>query len=273
MNSVAPPLIIGHRGAAARAPENTLASFARAYQDGADGLEFDVRLTRDQQPVVIHDATLRRTARRTGFVAAFTAAELGEVDAGSWFNRRCPAQARAEYALERIPTLAQVFALAKPRGPLLYVELKCERSDVHALAARVVATIQAHGMDELVVVESFAHAAVAEVRRLAPHLRTAALFEPRLARPLPSARSLLARARACGAHELALHHTLATQRNVAAAHAAGFSVVVWTVDKPARLRRLIEMGVRAVITNDPARMVTKLNELRTDLKPTAGAQA
>lgn len=262
MSEPATPLIIGHRGAAAVAPENTLVSFARAFADGADGIEFDVRLSNDQQPVVIHDATLRRTAARSDFVAALTASELAAIDVGSTFNRRVPAHARAEYAREGVPTLAQVLQLAQARGRVLYVELKCDRSDVHNLTARVVETIRAHDMDEAVVIESFTLAAVTDVRRLAPHLRTAALFEPRLARPLPTSRSLIARARACGAHELALHYTLTTARTVAAAQRAGFPVVVWTVDKPARLQRLAALGVRAVITNDPARMLAKLAELR-----------
>src|SRR5947209_11431709 len=129
MNEAAPPLIIGHRGAAAIAPENTLVSFTRAFADGADGIDFDVRLTRDHIPVVIHDATLRRTAARTGFIAALTAAELAATDVGSWFNRRFPARARAEHAGASVPTLAQVLELAQPRGGLLYVELKCEPGD------------------------------------------------------------------------------------------------------------------------------------------------
>lgn len=261
MNRHVTPLIIGHRGAAAVAPENTLASFARAYQDGAHGIEFDVRLARDRVPVVIHDATLRRTAGRAGFVAALDAADLAALDVGTWFNRRFPALARAEYAHAFVPTLTQVLELTKAHGGVLYVELKCERGDAHTLAARVVETVHEHGADERVVVESFILTAVAEVRRLAPHLRTAALFERRLARPLPSTRALLARARACGAHELALHHTLANGRTIAAAQAAGFPVVVWTVDNPTRLPRLAQLGVRAVITNDPARMCAKWRAL------------
>ncbi len=252
------PLIIGHRGAAAVAPENTLNSFARAYQDDADGIEFDVRLARDGTPVVIHDATLKRTAARTDFVAALSAAELGAIDVGSWFNRRFPAHARADYVLARIPTLAQVLELTAPLSGVLYVELKCNTRDAHTLAARVVETLQTDGANHKVVIESFTLTAIAEVKRLAPHLRTAALFERRLARPLPTARSLIAHARACGADEIALQHTLATSRIVAAAQAAGFPVVVWTVDNPARLRPLIKLGVRAVITNDPARMVQAL---------------
>jgi glycerophosphoryl diester phosphodiesterase len=254
MSIAARPLIIGHRGAAAIAPENTLASFTRAFADGADGIEFDVRLTRDHIPVIIHDATLKRTATRTGFVAALTATELAATDVGSWFNRRCPAHARAEYTRATVPTLAQALELNEPHGGVLYVELKCEPGEAHALATRVVETVHEHGSDRSCVIESFTLAAVAEVHRLAPRLRTAALFDRSLARPLPSARAILARARACGANEIALHHTLANARTIVAAQRAGFSVVVWTLDSAARARRLAELGVRAIITNDPARL-------------------
>ncbi len=263
------PLIIGHRGAARVAPENTLSSFARAYEDGADGIEFDVRLAHDGVPVVIHDATLNRTAARRGFVAALSAAELGATDVGSWFNRRFPTHARAEFVLARVPALAQVLALTAPLGGVLYIELKCDPGNAHTLAARVVETLHAHGANHNVVVESFTLAALVELKRLAPRLRTAALFERRLTRPLPTARSLIARAHACGADEIALQHTLATARIVAAAQAAGLPVVVWTVDNPARLRRLIELGVHAVITNDPACMSAALAALHPTHERTA----
>ncbi|HEX8072529.1 MAG TPA: glycerophosphodiester phosphodiesterase family protein [Pyrinomonadaceae bacterium] len=262
MTSDTLPLIIGHRGAAAVAPENTLASFARAYADGAQGIEFDVRLARDGVPVVIHDATLRRTAARPEAVAALTAAELARADVGSWFNRRRPAHARAEYARAHVPTLAEVLALTAPLGGTLYVELKCDRAEEAApLAARAVEVLLTDGATHDLVVESFTHAAVVEVKRLAPDLRTAALFDRRLTRPHLSSRTIITQARACGADEVALHHTLANARTVAAAHAAGLPVVVWTVDNPVRLLRLATLGVRAVITNDPARMVAALKEI------------
>src|SRR5712691_1033184 len=105
------PLIIGHRGSSAVAPENTIAAFVRAMRDGADGFEFDVRLARDGVPVVIHDATLRRTAQMSGAVADFTSRELNHVDVGSWFNHQHPNRARQEYAQETVPTLEQVLDL------------------------------------------------------------------------------------------------------------------------------------------------------------------
>src|SRR5215208_2524413 len=86
------PLIIGHRGASAVAPENTMAAFREAIATGADGIEFDVRLTRDGVPVIIHDSTLRRTGGLQRRVSDLAASELEQVDVGSWF---APAFAQA----------------------------------------------------------------------------------------------------------------------------------------------------------------------------------
>ena len=256
------PLVVGHRGASAHAPENTLAAFRRALEDGADGLEFDVRLARDGVPVVIHDATLRRTGSRDRAVAALTSAELGACGVGAWFNRRFPRLGRAEYERECVPTLARVFQQTAARSRVLYVELKYEPGeDVRPLASEVVRLVGEHELAGRVVVESFNHEAVREVKRLAPELRAAALFERSVARPVLPARAILDRARDCRADELALHHTLARARTVVAARREGFDALVWTVDRPAWAARALALGLRALITNRPALMRAALDGL------------
>ncbi|HEX8160266.1 MAG TPA: glycerophosphodiester phosphodiesterase family protein [Pyrinomonadaceae bacterium] len=249
------PLVIAHRGASAHAPENTLAAFSRAFGDGADGLEFDVRLARDGVPVVAHDATLKRTAGRKVEIASLSSSALAGIDVGSWFNRRRPARARGEYALERVPTLARVLDEFAPRSRALYVELKCARADAPQLAAAVVEVLRARPQAARVsVVESFDLGAVAEVKRLAPGQRTAALFERSLRRRPLTSRQMCARAVSHGADEIALQRTLASRRAVETARAAGLPTVVWTVDHPAWARRALALGLRALITNDPARL-------------------
>jgi glycerophosphoryl diester phosphodiesterase len=254
------PLIIGHRGAAAIAPENTLVSFERALLDGADGIEFDVRLARDGVPVVIHDSTLRRTALVRGRVESASSAQLSELDAGTWFNLRYPARARPEYTRARIPTLARVFESLRTGDALLYVELKCGPKDRVALAAEVVKLIRAHALTARVVVESFDLAAIVEIKRVDTGLRTAALFDRRLSRPAPSARKMIEQALRCQAEELALHHSLATLRAVQTAAESGLETVVWTADNPAWVSRAITRGVRAIITNDPSSLVRARKE-------------
>ena len=100
----APPYVIAHRGISARAPENTLASFALAVNSpGIDMVELDVRLTRDEEVIVLHDRTLQRTTTGNGIARKYSLQELSKYDAGSWFE---PA-----FQTERIPTLRQVLQL------------------------------------------------------------------------------------------------------------------------------------------------------------------
>ena len=248
-------LIIGHRGAAAHAPENTLVSFERALADGADGIEFDVRLAKDGVAVVIHDATLRRTALKRGRIADLSSTELAEMDAGTWFNLRYPSKAHPLYTRARIPTLSDVFARFKNSEALLYVEMKCGAKDRLRLSAEVTRLIRAHRIAPQVCVESFDLAAIAEIKRLDAGLRTAALFDRRLSRPAPSARKMIEQAVLCGAEELALHHSLATRRTVAEAARRGLETIIWTADNPDWVLRAGRRGIRAIITNDPARLI------------------
>jgi glycerophosphoryl diester phosphodiesterase len=261
MTPRARPLIIGHRGSSAVAPENTLAAFTRAIADGADGLEFDVRLSGDGTPVVIHDATLDRTANKPGLVSDFTAAELGKIDIGSWFNEKYPQHARPEYAHETLPTLTQVFELTKDVELILYVELKCEKAQSRQIAAKVAQVINELSTNQKrqVVVESFDLNAIAGIKSLDPSIRTAALFEPQLGHPTTFVRRLkmLALAQDVGADELALHHSLVTERLVAKATHAGLPVVVWTVDKPTWIKRARDYGITALITNNPAALLAE----------------
>jgi glycerophosphoryl diester phosphodiesterase len=250
------PLILGHRGASAVAPENTLAAFSRAIRDGADGIEFDVRLSRDGAPVVIHDATLKRTGLIDRLVRELTAAELQEMDVGSWFDAHRQITFPS-FAGEKLPTLAQVFAFFKINTGLLYIEMKCDAEEGPALAAEVVKLSREFRMADRVVVESFDLSAIAEVKRIDAGIRTAALFEPKLSRPISTVRRLkmVDTARELGADEIALHHTLAGPRVIEKAKRAGMEVVVWTVDDPEWVVRARELGVKALIANNPVNMV------------------
>lgn len=229
------PLIIGHRGAAAVAPENTLASFERAMQDGADGIEFDVRLAADGIPVVIHDSTLSRTASINLEIAKLSAAELATFD---------------------VPHLHQVLDYFKHLDALLYVEMKSERGEV-ALATAVVQAIQNESMKPKVIVSSFDLTLISEVKRIDNSIRTSALFEPKVSRPFDLVRKkrLIDIAQANGADEIALHYRLVSGRVLEKARHAQMPVVIWTVDNPRWVNRARSLGIKALITNNPAVMV------------------
>lgn len=257
------PLILGHRGSSAVAPENTIAAFDRALRDGADGFEFDVRLAGDGHPVVIHDSTLERIARRSDAIARLSSAQLQRIDVGTWFNQQHPLAARPEYAAETVPTLGQVFDLVQGTAQVLYLEMKSDEDQANPLAAAVVDLIHDYRFADRVIVESFDLEAIVEVKRLDPHIRTAALFEPRFERPMSLLRKMktVDLAVAAGANEIALHHSFASRRAVDKALQSGLPVIVWTVDKPTWVKSALSMGVHALITNDPANMLRERRRL------------
>lgn len=254
------PLIIGHRGASTIAPENTLAAFARAIQDGADGIEFDVRLSQDGVPVVIHDDTLARTGLSDGVVGKLSAEVLGSTDVGSWFSQRSNA-AGVDFSNEKVPSLRQVFELFADSDALLYLEMKSQAGNGDRLVAEVAAAIHRHEISERVIVSSFDLSLVQAVKVIDPAIRTAALFEPRVSHPATLVRriKLVELARACEANEICLHHTLASRRLTEQSIKSQLEVVVWTVDHPEWIERARSRGVKALITNDPAGMLRYRN--------------
>jgi glycerophosphoryl diester phosphodiesterase len=251
------PLIIAHRGASVIAPENTLAAFALAMESGADGIELDVRLARDCVPVVIHDATLRRTGLRKEAVASMTAKQFGKVDAGTWFNRAHPRRAREEYTREFVPTLDQVFRLFQDRDARLYVEVKFGTNEgVADLTQAVAQLIKKHKLRSRVVVVSFNLAALARIKLFDSTIRTGALFEPKsdlstIVRKQRMIKAAIDR----GANEILLHRSIATRSAVRMAAENDLPVVVWTVDDPKWIDRARWMGIHALITNNPAKMM------------------
>ena len=251
------PLIIGHRGASALAPENTLAAFRRAINDGADGIEFDVRLAKDGVAVVIHDATLERTGSIPSRVSRLTVAELNAVDVGGWFRS---SEGSRSFEGEKVPSLQQVFDLYSDNDGLLYLEMKEEPGAGNELVAEVVRMIQLSPLRDRVIVECFELSLIARVKQIDSTIRTAALFEPKLSRPVSFVRPKLASvAQAHGADEIALHHRLASPRVIENALRLGLSVIVWTVDDPEWVTKAQTMGVTALITNDPSRLLSRRN--------------
>jgi len=244
------PLIIGHRGASRFAPENTMAAFQLALEAGADGVEFDVRLSRDEVPVIIHDDNLRRTGTTPSRVADLTLSELQAIDVGSWFPSK-------EFAGERVLTLDQLFELFSSTNSLLYLEMKCDPAERDKLAQVCAGAINLSPLKSRVIVECFDLAGIATIKTIDPTIRTAALFEPSLANPpfITSVKRLVEQAVAVGADEIALHHRLARDRVVEAAKRSNLSVVVWTVDNPSWIARANASGVTSLITNDPGLMV------------------
>lgn len=251
------PLVIAHRGSSAHAPENTIAAFKQAVADGAEGIEFDVRLTRDGHAVVIHDAGLKRTGLRGGMVSSMTARELSEVDVGSWFNLKNRVPPNPDFAAERIAGLPEVLDLLKDFPGLIYIELKCEKSSVHELAETVCRVVRDSPLLPQIIVKSFELSAIPIVRECCPEVQTAALFGARVVNALRKRTRIIEAAKAVDAHQISVHYSLATRRLMDRANVAGLPVTIWTVDNPRWREKGAALGLKAVITNDPARMLAK----------------
>ena len=250
------PLIIGHRGASALAPENTLASFKRAIESGADGVEFDVRLSKDGVPVVIHDATLVRTAGIDNRVAELTATQLSSIDAGSWFNAAYPAHARREFAAEGIPSLRSVLELLKNVEGPIYLEMKCEtEDDVSALVDAVYREIAGSHLLKQIIVKSFRLGVIPRMRAVLSGVQTAALFAPQVMRLLRKEKYMINIAEELGADHLSVHKSLVSRKLVRKAEKVGMPVTVWTVNTVGWIPRAIRQGLFAVITNHPSKML------------------
>jgi len=233
-------LNIAHRGASAAAPANTMAAFEKAIELGADGIEFDVHLSADGVPVVIHDFSVDATTDGSGRVSSLTLAQLEELDAGSYF---APA-----FTGERIPTLEKVLATVSDRL-LLNVELKSMSLCDNGLERAVITQVERHGLgnDNRVLFSSFNPFSLRRAKKIAPHIPVGLLYAIDL--PLPLRRAWLA---PLAPHE-ARHpeHRMVNARYMAWARQRNYQVNVWTTDDPGRMQRLIDLGVDSIITNVP----------------------
>lgn len=225
--SASRPLILGHRGASASAPENTLAAFALAREQGADGIELDVHLSADGWPVVIHDDRVDRTTNGTGYVSRLSVVELQALDAS---------------AGQVVPTLDEVFEMLGP-GFLYNVEIKASGWRDTGIEAAVADRVEAYHLANQVLVSSFSALAVRRARRHLPQTTPLGLIRHR-----GWARYGHRMTRAEADHP---HYSLVDEAYMAWARQQGYRVHVWTVDNPAEARRLARLGVDAIITNKP----------------------
>jgi glycerophosphoryl diester phosphodiesterase len=254
-------LVHGHRGARAMRPENTLPGFEYAISVGADALELDVAVTRDDVVVVSHDPKLNRSICKSPdpprVIRELTLAELERWDCGALRNRRFPKQTLVPGA--RVPTLDQVLNLAGLGHFLFNIEVKCypERPRLapqpERFAELVYEAIRRHKLEKRVIVQSFDFRILHAIGRLAPEIRLGALY---VGRP----KSLVAIAHRAGAGIVAPYHALASSRQVRRAHAAGLEVVAWTANHPRDWRRLIAAQVDAIITDNPEALIVYLRE-------------
>jgi glycerophosphoryl diester phosphodiesterase len=232
-----PLTVIGHRGAAAVAPENTLVSDEAARKGGARYIENDVQPSKDGVPYVMHDATVDRTTNGTGALRGLTSAQLNALDAGSWFG--------PGFAGEHIPTLGAQLDDLRTRGGDMLLEIK--GAHTKAEVSTIVNTISAHQMTGRVFVQSFEVDALRYTHELAPDLPLGLLRSTLDANPVSLAREL--HLSSYNPSDAALSKNPGVVDNL---HKAGVAVMVWTVDTADRWQKLDAEKVDGIITNRPA---------------------
>jgi glycerophosphoryl diester phosphodiesterase len=237
---VYPARVVAHRGGGALAPENTLAGIREARARGYAAVEFDVMLSRDDAPILMHDDTLERTTGASGAVPEYSAAELARLDAGSWRDQR--------FAGEPVPDFEAAGKLCRELGLFANVEVKPYGPGGEAVATRTGTIVAAacerlwSGAASAVLLSSFAPAALAAARVAAPTVPRAFLFD---AVPSSWQEELLRLdcvALHCNAQKL-------DRSTAVAIKTAGFGLMCWTVNDPEVAGRLFDWGVDAVCTD------------------------
>ena len=267
-------LNIAHAGAASIAPQNTIAAGEKALQAGADLWGIDTRITKDGVFILMHDKRLTRTTnvkqvfpnRAPWLVKDFTLAEIKRLDAGSWFVKTDPfGQIKAGnvspsdqkgYIGEKVPTLREALLFTKEHHWRMDIEVKpMDYLTPAQIAGKLVALIHATGMEDWVMVSSFDHHILVQVKKLDPHIPTAALV---IFPPLDPV-SYLEKIQADGYEP----SPIAITPEIAADLAShGFGVYVWTYNSPDKLRHFATMpGIAGIYTDFPQRLSPILEKI------------
>ena len=227
-------LNLAHRGFSDRYPENTILAFEKAKEAGFDGIELDVQLSRDGEPVVIHDEELKRVTGEPGFVWEYTLKEL----------KQMKVMDSCTYGIQRIPTLREYFEVLYPSALITNIELKTSWNEYPGIEEKVLELMKEFDVREQIWISSFNHFSAVRFKRLAPTVKCAFLEESRIVGMAEYAQRL---------HMDFLHPIFCTVTDgyVREAQNCGLEIHAWTVNDEEECHRMQRMGVQAVIGNKP----------------------
>ncbi|MCR8643840.1 glycerophosphodiester phosphodiesterase [Paenibacillus sp. N1-5-1-14] len=231
-------LIMAHRGSMGHAPENTLAAFQLGVEQGCNAIELDIHLSKDGEIVVIHDETLERTTNLTGYVNDYTAAELKQADAGSWFHEK--------YAAECIPLLEEVLDLVSTDF-LLNIEIK--HSYNGQLEPTLIELLKRKNRMESVVLSSFNLKSLKAIKLAEPDIRIGIIYNVNVVQHREFANLM-------GVPVYSLHpnfHNIDPE-DVLDAVSSGIQVFPYTINDAEHMKLAISCGVSGIITNYPDRL-------------------
>jgi glycerophosphoryl diester phosphodiesterase len=249
----------GHRGARAMRPENTIPAFQYAIGIGVDVLELDMAVTKDNVLVVSHDPTLLpkicEGPKPGAAIHELTLAQLREYDCGKRKNPDFPKQQPVPGT--RVPSLDEVFALGRGNNVQFNIETKIflDRPELtpspEEFVKLVLAEVRKHHLEKRIILQSFDFRTLHVMKKLAPEIRLAALYEG-------PPKSFVEIAKEADAGIISPHYSLVTKEQVATAHKSGLEVVPWTANTPADWDKLVDAKVDAIISDDPAALIAYL---------------
>jgi glycerophosphoryl diester phosphodiesterase len=243
------PVLFGHRGASAHAPENTLPSFELALQQGADGVELDVKLTSDSHVIVMHDPTVDRTTDGHGRVRDLSLDDFRKLDAGSYYAEA--------FRGTKVPTLDEVFEAIGQRG-LINVELTNYATPRDALVDKVCELVKRHALQSRILFSSFFGFNLKRAAQLLPEV-------PRGLLALDGWKGAWARSFGFMFGEYQALHPYISDANapqVSRVHQLKRRIHVWTANTPEEITRLKNWGVDGIFTDDPQAAVRALGRER-----------
>jgi glycerophosphoryl diester phosphodiesterase len=233
------PLNFAHRGYTVSAPENTLAAFQAALDLGVDGIEFDVRTCKSGEVVVFHDSMLTRMTNGRGFVKNKTLAEL----------KRLKIRGQNPDMNHPIPTLEEVIELVNGRA-ILNVEIKTKGLPKDHIEGKVVAILRQYGIEYNTILSSFNPIVMRRIKKIDDEIITGFLMD----KSFTVRYSEIPLTKLAGAKAIHLENNLAKDSFIRKIQALGFYCVVWNVNNPEEMRRLIDLDVNGIITDRPGQM-------------------
>jgi glycerophosphoryl diester phosphodiesterase len=231
-------MISGHRGAAGLAPENTLASFKKAFQSGIKWIEVDTQLSADNTPVIFHDETLNRCTNGENRVADLTLEQLQSLDAGSWFS--------SEFSGEKIPTLEQSLLFCLQNDLSMNLEIKIHHSyQIQPLVEKVVEVInQVNFPIEKLIISSFSKSALQLCHQIMPSIRRGYITDQN---PL----AILEKLKPMNLYSIHVDHKILNQEVATNIIQSGYKLVIWTLNDSQHASKFKSWGVDMIITDKP----------------------
>lgn len=232
--------IIGHRGSSHIAPENTMAAFKLAYQSGANGIETDVHLTKDQIPVLIHDIDVNRTTNGSDYIKNLTFAELKQLDAGSWFSE--------QFVGERILALDELLVWIKRKELSLHIELKNAKMPYKNLEFITYELLDHYDLLHRTTISTFNEVSIKRMKRLTENVEIALLRSRRH-------KHIVKHLSTIGAHALHIKYHPLHWRMIDQCLQADIPVRVYTVNKRRQMLRCFQRKCTGIFTDMPDRGV------------------